>query len=264
MSIFLNVAVFFALIALGWFVIANYISLVLHRGIAHKAVEFPRWWMLGVTWVCNTFFLYVNPRTWVADHRMHHAYSDTEKDPDKHPEDSFLQWMVRFLKHNPSVKDPDIQKFAKDEIFSTYTMRFISSAAGGWFCQISGVVLPILVFRSIIWGLAFWLTVRVMAICVLSFQSYFAHSHHLEYGVRTYDIKDQSANLMHPVAQFLTAGECLQNNHHASPRRASHAHLDTEWDPGFALVRLLAFLRIATVPEQEALDVKGASPTAKA
>lgn len=262
MSATVAIPTFLFLMAFGWFILANYISLVLHRGIAHKAVLFPRWWMMSITWIANVFFLYVNPRTWVADHRMHHAYSDTEKDPDKHPDDSFWQWFVRFIKHNPSVEEADIQKFSKDAIFQSWTMRFISGKWGGIFCQITGVVLPCLVFFSITWGLAFWFVVRVAGIAVLSLQSYFGHSSHLDYGYRTYDISDHSSNLDHPVAQFLTAGECLQNNHHASPRRASHAHLDTEWDPGFTLVRMLKFLHIVEVPEQKDLLIKDA-PSAR-
>lgn len=55
-------------------------SILLHRYYCHKQFQVPVWfewlglWMLSVAYIRT-------PIGWVASHRMHHAYSDTERDP---------------------------------------------------------------------------------------------------------------------------------------------------------------------------------------
>ena len=246
------------LLAIGfsWFMLANYLSIVLHRCVAHRAVDLPRWWIFSSTVLCNLLVLHINPRTWCADHRMHHAYSDTEKDPDKQPGVSFFQWLVGFLRHSPKASDPLIQKFTKDEIFRHPIFVFFSHPIAGLVCAITAWLVPFALTGSWIFATAVWVTIRILGIVVLSLQSYFAHGEDRGWGYKNYhDTDDHSANLRHPLALFLTAGEALQNNHHAKPSRASHAHLDHEWDPGFQIVRLLARLRIAHIPERPALTL---------
>lgn len=249
----LTLLLFVAWGLLGWLTMAQFISVVLHRAIAHRAIELPQWWMLMSFWLANGLFFHVNPQTWVADHRMHHAYSDTEKDPDKHPEDTFWVWLIRFFRHNPSPSEPLIQKFSKDDIFHTWTARFWSSKAGEMTSHVTSFGAAYLVFRSVWWALAFWVTIRLAGLCVLMLQSYFGHGSHVGAGYRNYELDDFSANLPSRLAQFLTAGECLQNNHHAQPRRASHAHLPHEWDPGYNILQVLVLIGLAKVPEQRPL-----------
>src|SRR5437870_2377700 len=76
-------ALYFAVF--GWTMVATYVSVVLHRCLAHRAILLPQWFVHLVTIVTNSFVLYVNPRVWVAEHRLHHAHSDTDDDPDKKP-----------------------------------------------------------------------------------------------------------------------------------------------------------------------------------
>jgi stearoyl-CoA desaturase (delta-9 desaturase) len=55
-------------------------SAVLHRGMAHRALAYPRWLERAVcAWAWLTEF--ARPLTWIAAHRHHHAYADTAEDP---------------------------------------------------------------------------------------------------------------------------------------------------------------------------------------
>ena len=66
---------------LWWqWIAATAISPGYHRYVSHGAFETGRWYM----WYLQSIALFANPGpvlTWAATHRMHHRYSDTEKDP---------------------------------------------------------------------------------------------------------------------------------------------------------------------------------------
>jgi len=57
-------------------------SAVLHRGMAHRAIAYPRWLARTVcVWAWLTEF--ARPLSWIASHKHHHAHADTTDDP--HP-----------------------------------------------------------------------------------------------------------------------------------------------------------------------------------
>ena len=65
-----------------------------HRLLSHRVFECPKWLeyiMAGLA----TFSLTGSAITWVAMHRKHHKYTDTEKDP--HSPDYLGWWRVQFL-----------------------------------------------------------------------------------------------------------------------------------------------------------------------
>ncbi|MES2733202.1 MAG: fatty acid desaturase, partial [Bacteroidota bacterium] len=76
------------MIILAFFFAHWYLSLFcqtffLHRYAAHKMFTMNKAWerfFHGLTWVAQGSS-YLNPRAYAILHRMHHAYSDTEKDP---------------------------------------------------------------------------------------------------------------------------------------------------------------------------------------
>src|ERR1700749_2251534 len=72
-----------------------YLADVLHLGIAHRALDYPDWFIKAVVLVNNFFGLYVDPIGWVNRHRLHHRYSDHEGDPNKLGKDGF--WRTMYL-----------------------------------------------------------------------------------------------------------------------------------------------------------------------
>jgi stearoyl-CoA desaturase (delta-9 desaturase) len=64
------------------------------------------------------------------------------------------------------------------------------------------------------------------------------------WGYRNYETDDDSRN--NAVVGFLTGGEGWHNNHHADPRSARHGHYRWEIDFAWQVIRLLAWLRLAT------------------
>ena len=68
-----------------------------------------------------------------------------------------------------------------------------------------------------------------------------AIGHH--FGRRPYD--NTAGNLQ--WLAFVTAGEGLHNNHHAAPTSAKLAHRWFEIDPGWYVIKVLTWLRLAKV-----------------
>jgi stearoyl-CoA desaturase (delta-9 desaturase) len=65
-----------------------------HRLVTHRNFECPLWFEKFII-MCATIGLTGPTIDWVAIHRVHHKYSDTEKDP--HSPDYLGKWRVHFL-----------------------------------------------------------------------------------------------------------------------------------------------------------------------
>ena len=69
-------------IGIIWSIIISHLaaSILLHRHYCHKQFDVPVWFeIMGLAMLMIAFIR--TPIGWIASHRMHHAYSDTEKDP---------------------------------------------------------------------------------------------------------------------------------------------------------------------------------------
>src|SRR6201986_87905 len=66
-----------------WFLSLFFQTFFLHRHASHKMFKMNMFWER--TFYFSTFMFqgssFLNPRAYAIMHRMHHAYSDTEKDP---------------------------------------------------------------------------------------------------------------------------------------------------------------------------------------
>ena len=65
-----------------------------HRLLTHRSFKCPKWFEYLGTWLA-TFSLTGSGITWVAIHRKHHKYADTDKDP--HSPDHMGFWRVQFF-----------------------------------------------------------------------------------------------------------------------------------------------------------------------
>jgi stearoyl-CoA desaturase (Delta-9 desaturase) len=90
-------------------------SVYLHRGLAHRALRLhplADWGFRLVLW----FTTGQNRREWVAVHRKHHAFTDTEKDPHSPLVHGFWKiqlWNVYYYVRE--ARNPDtLTRWAKD------------------------------------------------------------------------------------------------------------------------------------------------------
>jgi stearoyl-CoA desaturase (delta-9 desaturase) len=184
---------------------------------------------------------YLSPRAYAVLHREHHAYSDTPRDPHtptRFPHVLAMMWdtSVRFTAHFKFRSTPD-RRFLGDcpewpvleRIGSSWTSRI------GW---------------GVAYGLVYlWLATAWWQFLLLPVHWLLGPVHGAivnwcghRYGYRNFSTADESRNFL-PI-DFLTMGELYQNNHHRAAGRLNFAARWFEFDPTFAVLRVLALIRV--------------------
>ncbi len=214
-----------------------------HRYGAHSAFKMSKGWekvFFIVTWITEGSS-YLSPRAYAIMHRMHHAFTDTEKDPHSPSFSKNLMDMMwktknvytgifdshdgiepRFLKGVPSW--PAFDKFAH-----------------GWISRIGWAILYTL----------FYVKFAPYYICYLLLPIHFAmgpvhgavinwYAH--KYGYTNYKMNNTSENLLH--IDWLMLGESYHNNHHKFPTRANFGVKWHEVDPIYPIVLVFKTLGI--------------------
>jgi stearoyl-CoA desaturase (delta-9 desaturase) len=228
------------------------VTLYLHRDQAHRALDlhpalrhFFRFWI----W-CTSGML---TREWVAIHRKHHAFCETEDDPHS-PQIYGLKKVLlegaelyRAEKDNPET----VEKFGRgapdDWLERNVYLRF----------PYAGIVL-MLVTDLILFGVP---GIIIFAFQMVSMPVFAAGiinglGHHS--GYRNFECDDAATNLM-PWA-FLIGGEELHNNHHAFPTSAKFSVRRWEFDIGWLYIRIFQSLGLAKVKKVAPQPVLGEKP----
>ena len=218
----------------------------LHRYSAHKMFTMAPFWE-------RFFYLFtfvtqgssfLNPRAYAIMHRMHHAYSDTDKDPHSphyfssmihmmlRTKDIYLDYLLRRVKPEEGFEKNIPEWPGFDAIANRWTPRFLWAIA---------YTLFYVQFATAWW---MWLLLPihfVMGPVHGAIVNWFGH----KYGyVNFRDTGDLSRNSL--PFDFVTMGELFQNNHHKFPSRSNFAVRWFELDPTYPIMRLLSWLRIIT------------------
>jgi len=230
-------------LAVHWYVSLFCQSFFHHRYSAHKMFFMNKFWegfFYMLTYVSQGSS-YLSPRAYAILHRMHHAYSDTPKDP--HTPHGFpnvfaMMWRTKqiyndILNHIEMPEGqfagnyPDWTRFEKfaDSLGSrlawgtAYTLFYFAFADVWWLY----LLLPIHYLMGPVQG-------AVVNWC--------GH----KYGYSNFDNRDKSKNSL--IFDFLMIGELFQNNHHKFPNRANFAVKWFEFDPTYPVIWVLHQLRI--------------------
>lgn len=230
------IAIFFAI---HWFGSLFFQTFFLHRYAAHKMFRMSERWE-KVFYILTYIFQgtsFLNPRAYAIMHRMHHAFSDTERDPHspKYFRSVFgLMWKTKSvyldLIHNKirpgenfSKNIPSWEKFEEfgnrwwHRIFWAlgYTLFYVFFATQWWMF----ILLPVHFLMGPIHG---------------AIVNWAGH----KYGYQNFkDTNDHSQNTL--FFDFLTMGELFQNNHHKFPSRPNFAYKIFEFDPTYPFILLL-------------------------
>jgi stearoyl-CoA desaturase (delta-9 desaturase) len=217
--------------------IANVATTVfLHRSLSHRALTLSapvRFAFRVLTWISTG----IRPRQWVAVHRKHHAFTDIEGDPHS---PVLLGWVRVQLKNvalyrREATNPATVTKYAKDLPADRWDRVLFDRALLG---LVLGIALLVLAFGPVAGVLAAFVHVNLY---LGGSAAVNAIGHH--FGRKPYP--NGAGNLQ--WLAFLTAGEGLHNNHHAAPTSAKLAHRWYEIDPGWYVIRLLTWLRLARV-----------------
>jgi stearoyl-CoA desaturase (delta-9 desaturase) len=215
------------------------VTLYLHRGQTHRAVEFhPVVAHLFRFWIWLTTAMVT--REWVAIHRKHHAYSDTAQDP-----------------HSPHVFGVDKLLLQGAELYmdARADKRLLGKYGRGvpddWIerhlytphCNWGPTLLAVVNLALFgVGGMAIW---ALQMIWIPFWGAGVVNGIGHWRGYRNFETADRSSNLL-PWGLWV-GGEELHNNHHAFPASAKFSIRRFEFDLGWLLIRFLDKLRLADV-----------------
>ncbi len=227
---------FAALMIGNWVVGSLGVGLGWHRLLTHRSFKAPKW-VEYVTSIFATMSMQDPPDKWIATHRMHHAFTDTDKDPHSiRPGFWWAQigWVVwgRAQDHDEATMKkyvPDLLKDRGHRLISRYfyvpiiVSAFLFFAIGGW--------------QMVVWG--------VFARVVVGWHTtWFVNSLAHMYGKRPHDTGDMSTNNW--FVAILTFGEGWHNSHHMWPTSARHGLKWYQFDMNWITIRILEKLGLAT------------------
>jgi len=221
----------------GW-LSGLFITVYLHRSIAHQALELHpvvahvmRFWL----WLATG----TDSRRWAAVHRKHHASVDRVGDPHSPAIEGIgaIFFFGYFFYRRAFRDEALVEKYGfgcpNDRLERLLYGRF---RAGGLLLLLSFDVALFGLGPGLVAFITNCLWVPFWAISVINGLAHFV-------GYRNYDTRDASRNLW-PVA-LLVAGEELHNNHHRWPRSARFSAKTWEFDPGWLVIRSLSALGLA-------------------
>jgi stearoyl-CoA desaturase (delta-9 desaturase) len=187
---------------------------------------------------------FLNPRAYAILHRMHHAYSDTEKDPHSPhffkdvfgmmiaTKNMYMNYLQFKIQPEPAFQGNYPEWPIVDKIGNSWAWRiacglfyigFYVAFANHWWLFI---LLPIHFLMGPLHG---------------AIVNWCGH----KYGYSNHDNDDHSKNSL--PWDFLLMGELFQNNHHKKPNSPNFAAKWWEFDPTYPVMKVLHWMRIIKI-----------------
>ena len=197
--------------------------MMMHRYYSHKSFELHPIlkWMFTVIAVLTGRGSILG---WVYLHRLHHAYSDQEKDPHSPHNLGYKMFGFGHMKK----QEGEMKIFLVKELMTTEQL-FIHK----WYMLL---LIPLLIIFALIdlqlfyWA---WIVPAMLIQFSTSNFNYFGHTT----GYRNYVTKDQSRN--NPWLWPIILGEAWHNNHHSDAKNFSTKRKYWEIDPLVWLIKLV-------------------------
>ena len=218
------------------------VTLYLHRNQAHRGFtlnpvisHMMRFWLWLTTGMIT--------KQWVAIHRKHHRFCETENDPHS-PKIFGLSKVLfggAFLYHAASRDSKMVDSYGVGTP-DDWIERKLYTPYNGLGILIL-LVLDVLLFGY--WGLLIW-SIQMIWIPFWAAGVINGIGHY--WGYRNGETKDKSRNIF-PLG-VLIGGECLHNNHHLDPANPKLSRRWFEFDVGYLYLKILCYLRLCRIRYQ--------------
>ncbi len=218
----------FAIFAVMYVLCGTAITIGYHRYFSHRAFECPRWlvgWLL--IWGAASFQNFV--LKWLYDHRMHHRYVDTDKDPYNAKRGFWWSHWGWVFHHTPKqdYMNVMVRDWAHDPLILWQKKYYFPIGA------LVGFGVPLLLGWIAGNALAGFLIGGFVRLAVQYHGTFFvnslAHYPHI-FSSQPYSTKNTSRDS--PIVALLTFGEGYHNFHHFSQRDYRNAITWYQFDPG--------------------------------
>ncbi|MFC1563636.1 acyl-CoA desaturase [candidate division KSB1 bacterium] len=226
-----------------WFLSLFFQTFFLHRYAAHGMFRMSKFWerfFYFMTFISQGSS-FLNPRAYAILHRMHHAHSDSQKDPHSpHHSKNIIQMMKKTydkyidIQENKSGKQFNGRDYPAWVAFEKFTPRWGVRLLFG-----AAYIVFYIVFAPNQWVYLLLPVHFLMGPIHGAIVNWFGH----KWGyVNFRETKDYSRNTL-PV-DFLMLGELFQNNHHRFPMKPNFANKWFEFDPSYIIIKFMSKLRI--------------------
>lgn len=229
-----------------WFLSLFSQTFFLHRYSSHKMFKMgpvsEKFFYLLLLFSQGSSFL--NPRAYAILHRMHHAYSDTEKDPHSPhffkdvfgmmiaTKNMYLNYLKYKIQPEPAFRGDYPEWPLVDKIGDSWFWRLACAA---------GYITFYVVFATQWWMFLLLPFHFLMGPLHGAIVNWCGH----KYGYSNYDNNDQSKNSL--PWDFLLMGELFQNNHHKKPNSPNFGLKWFEFDPTYPLMKALHWMRVIRI-----------------
>jgi stearoyl-CoA desaturase (delta-9 desaturase) len=239
-------------------------SFFLHRYGAHQQFTMSKGWerFFNILTAITQNSSYLNPRGYAILHRMHHAYSDTPKDP--HTPVGYkgiipglfkMMWATKRTYHEIAY----YEKAPEARFDGPFPQsRLLEWMGKSWFMRLAWAAVFFTFYYFFVtapWQWALLPGHWIMGAMHGAIVNWGGH----RYGYRNFDLDDVSRNTL-PI-DFLTGGELYQNNHHKYPMSPNFAARWFELDTTYQVMRVLNRLGIIRLKGTQTM--RFASPAAR-
>jgi stearoyl-CoA desaturase (delta-9 desaturase) len=217
-----------------------------HRYASHAAFSMSKFWerfFYMVAYV-GQGSSYVSPRVYAIMHRMHHAYTDTEKDPHSPLyDDNVFTMMWRTRNFTSSLFN---NKLTIEERFLKNVPDWagMDRVAHSWISRVAWIAAYITMY-ILFAPSAWWYLLIPIHIVMLPLHgaviNWFAH----KYGTVNFKLKNTSRNL-YPM-DLILMGEAYHNNHHKTPGATNFGKRWYEVDPTYPIILFLNWIKVIRI-----------------
>ena len=228
------------------------IGLGYHRLLTHRGFKAPLWLERSLA-TFGTLAMQSGPISWVATHRLHHAFTDTDKDPHSPRNGVFWSHMGWIFKGTAQVQPESVRRRYTPDLMRDPYMLFLDKYYYLLSFPVGIALFAIGGLPMVIWGI-------FLRIVIGWHFTWLVNSATHLWGSRRFKTNDDSRN--NGLVAAVTFGEGWHNNHHAYPRSARHGLTWREFDVNWVQIALLE--RLGLVTDVYAYDIALESDAPKA
>jgi stearoyl-CoA desaturase (Delta-9 desaturase) len=254
----LAIAIFFVM---HWQLSVFFQTFFLHRYGAHHQFTMSRGWE-RFFFLCTYFTQgssFLSPRGYAILHRMHHAYSDTPKDP--HSPLFYPNVGVMMLATKKKYDDYAYRRVEPEARFAANLPEWpaLEKVGQSWIGRLAfggAYTLFYIHFATTPWLFLLLPFHYVMGPVHGAIVNWCGH----KYGYKNFDNGDESRNTL--PFDFLTSGELFQNNHHKYGMSPNFAVRRFEVDPAYLAMRVMHAIGIIDMTGAQVARAPGATAAA--